>query len=377
MVNSINTIMYNLEILNQKNEKVNHGLSTGEALEYGSDDSVRFDYILGIQNSINTYTSIEDGINYNEAFSTSSDTALSEIKTVTEAIMNEVIKANTDTTSTSDKEIIASQIEDYSNTLLNLANSSINGQYLFSGENTNIEPFVKDETTGIISYQSDNSLKTINVEKNKYTNQGANGIDVFYYVNQTAELNDSFTFSSNEIVLDEDGNEWKLMDSDSDGVEDGLFLNGDISSSSISVVNNTDGTFDATNTSSLQLEVKHSIFDDLSTLTNALRLEDNSGNTITEDEAKLLLSSIQEDLDLAYDSQNISHSIVGTRTNTISNYSEIIQSKLINLAVLENEYASADLTALAIDAQSLENTYTALYSTINRVNSLSLVQYLN
>lgn len=377
MVNSINTIMYNLDILNERNTKVNYGLTTGESLQYGSDDAVKFDYILSIQNDIKTYTSIEDGINYTSAFSTSSDTALSDIKLTTEAIITEVIKANTDTTSVEDREIIASQVEDYMNTLFTLANSDIDDQYLFSGVNTDVQPFVLDETTGVISYESDNSLKSINVEQNKYVDQGVNGIDVFYYVNQTVEDSDTFTFSSNEIVLDEDGNEWKLMDSDGDSIMDGLFLNADISSSSISVTDNLDGTYDATNTSSLQLEVNHSVFDDLSDLTNALRLEDSDGNTITEDEASSVLSSVQEKLSLAYNSQNVSHSIVGTRTNTISNYSEIIQSKITNLEVLENEYASADLTSLAVEAQSLENTYTALYSTINRVNSLSLVQYLN
>lgn len=377
MVNSINTIIYNLDILNEQNTKVNQGLSTGEALQYGSDDSIKFDYILSVQSEIKTYTAIEDGINYTSAFSTSSDTALSDIKSTTESIVTEAIKANTDTTSVDEKEIIASQIEDYMNTLFTLANSNIDNQYLFSGENTDVQAFVLDETTGVISYESDNSLKSINVEQNKYVNQGVNGIDVFYYTDQTIEDSDTFTFQSNEIILDEDGNEWKLMDSDGDLIMDGLFLNADITSSSISVVDNGDGSFDATNTSSLQLDVQHSIFDDLTNLTNALRLQDSDGNTITEDEANTTISSVQEKLNLAYSSQNISHSIVGTRTNTISNYSEIIQAKLTNLTILENEYASADLTALAVEAQSLENTYTALYSTINRVNSLSLVQYLN
>ena len=40
-------------------------------------------------------------------------------------------------------------------------------------------------------------------------------------------------------------------------------------------------------------------------------------------------------------------------------------------------YSAADLTALAIESQSLESTYTALYSTINKVNNLSLVKCYN
>ena len=40
MVNSISAIKYNLSILNERNSKVNTAMGTGEALEYGSDNSV-------------------------------------------------------------------------------------------------------------------------------------------------------------------------------------------------------------------------------------------------------------------------------------------------------------------------------------------------
>lgn len=309
MVSSIDSIMYNLNQLNEKNAKVTYSLSSGNALEYGSDDSIRYDYILSIQNSISSYESISDNLSYSNAFNTASDTALSEIKTATESILAELIKANTDTTAQSEKEIIAEQISAYKTTIYNLANSSTDNQYLFSGANTDIQPFVIDDTTGTVTYMSDDSTKTINVEKALYSKQGVNGEDVFFYENE-------------------------------------------------------DGT-----TSSL--------FDLLDEIVNALNLVDSDGNIITEDEASSILSSAQDNLNNAYDSINIAHALLGTRTNTIENYQSSIETKLTNLMVLEEEYASADLTSLAVEAQSLENTYTALYSTINRVNSLSLVNFLN
>lgn len=377
MISSIDSIMYNLNILNERNEKVNYGLSTGEALQYGSDDSMQFNYILGIQNDTSTYTAIQEGIDYSSAFSSSSDSALSEIKTATESIISEIIKANTATTSQEGRESIALEIEGYKELLFSLANTQSNDEYLFSGINSDTQSFTMDDVTGEISYESDNSLKSINVEENRYVSQGANGIDVFYYTDDNVENTDTFTFTSNEIIIDEDNNQWKLMDSDSDGVDDALFLNGDLSSSSMSFTTNADGSYTATNSTGTSLEVKHSIFDDLDELINALNLQDSSGNTITSDEASNILSDSSDKLNNAYDSQNIAHSLIGSRTNSIDTFSSIVQSKLSNLAILENEYAGADLTALAVDAQALENTYTALYSTINRVNDLSLVKYLS
>ncbi len=376
MVKSVDRMMYNINILNEQNNKVNNGLSTNDALEYGSDDSIRYDYLTGVQSDIRTYESISETINYNKVFNTSSDSTLDDIKSDTDAIIGELIKANTSTVNEDGLLIISEQIESYKDSLLTLANTSVNGEYLFSGVNTQTESFEVD-SEGNITYQSDNSIKTLNVEKNKYVPQGVNGIDVFYYTNQTITPSDNFTFEENEIILDESGNQWQLMDSDLDGTMDGLFLDGDITSSSLPVIDNTDGTFSATNSLSNDFEIKHSIFDDLNLIVAALKGEDLEGNSIASGEVDSILNETIENINLAYDSQLVAHSLVGTRTVTINNYLDIVDSKKTNLEVLEKEYGQADLTELAIKAQALENTYTALYSTINRVNSLSLVNYLS
>lgn len=376
MINTIDSIMYNLSLLNERNSKVTYSMSSGEALENGSDDASKYDYILGLQQDLNTYNAIDERVSNATIFNTANDSALSQIKSNTETILSEVIKANTSTTSDDDKVVIAEQISGYKDLLLDLANETTNGEYLFSGTNTTTQPFVVDETTGQISYESDNSLKSLNVEKNKYVSQGVNGIDIFYYTNETAENGETLTFSENEIMLDSDGNEWKLLDTNNDGTNDGLYLNGDENSTMLVITANGDGTYDVTNTENSTLESKHSFFDDLDELINALNKVDSSGNSITSDEVNNVLNTIQDKLNTAYDSQNISHSIVGARTNNINTYQDIVQSKITNLTILNEEYASADLTALAVESQALENTYTALYSTINRVNKLSLVNYL-
>ena len=90
-----------------------------------------------------------------------------------------------------------------------------------------------------------------------------------------------------------------------------------------------------------------------------------------------LLSSLLTNLQTGYDYTNLAHSKLGTRNSTIDNYETIDQTKLTNFNVLKEEYSGADMTKLAVESQSLQNTYTALYSTINKINSLSLVNYLN
>ena len=233
MVSSINTIMYNLELLNERNSKVTYGLSSNKALDQGSDDSIKYDYLLSVQNNLNTYTSIQDRIELSSTYNTFSDTTTSDIKTAMESVNTDIIKALNDTVSSDDKLIIANEVEQLKDTLFSLVNDSSNGEYLFAGNNTDTIPFVKDDVTGQISYESDYSNKKVNVERNQYSAQGINGIDLIYYTNASASSGETLDFTSNNIILDEDGNEWKILDNDNDGTYDGLYLNGDSSSTSI------------------------------------------------------------------------------------------------------------------------------------------------
>lgn len=261
--------------------------------------------------------------------------------------------------------------------MYSLANSSVNGQYLFSGKSSTVQSFQKDETTGQISYVASNDNKTVNVETNNYATQGLNGIELLYYTNQTAQSGEDLTFDENEIILDKDGNQYKLLDTNNDGSFDGLYLNGDSTNSPLSITDNGDGTFTTTNSGTSPLESKHSIFDDLDQIINALKQQDSNGNSITEDDANTILSNSLDKIKTGYDTMNVSHAKLGTRTSSIENYESIVTAKLTNFNILQENYSGADLTALAVESQSLESTYTALYSTINKINNLSLVKYLS
>lgn len=377
MVSSINTIMYNLSLLNSRNEKVTYGLSSREALQNGSDNSTQYNQILSVNNSVNSYSSILERIQLSDSYNTTSDTATASIKDSLDSAKSLVLKATTATTNSDGKESIANELEALKDTIYSLSNSTVNNQYLFSGKSTTTQPFVKDETTGKISYVSSNDNKTVNVETNTYNTQGINGIELLYYTNETAQTNEDLTFNENEIILDENGNQYKLLDTNNDGSFDGLYLNGDSSNTPLSITDNGDGTFTTTNTGTTALESKRSIFDDLDEIINALKQQDSNGNAISEDEANTILSTSAEKIDNVYDNANLAHSQLGIRTASIENYESIVQSKVTNFKLIQESVGAADLTALAVESQALENTYTALYSTINKVNNLSLVKYLD
>lgn len=195
-----------------------------------------------------------------------------------------------------------------------------------------------------------------------------------HYTQSTAATNETLVFDEKNIIFDESGNKWTLQDSNSDGEFDSLYSEN--STTSLAVTNNNNGTFRVINTEDETLSSKYSYFNDIDELINALKYQDVDGNTISSDEMDEILDEALEKFQTAYDNLNLSHANLGARVSSIENYSDLVQAKITHYSILEVEFASADLTKLAVESQSLENTYAALYSTISKTSSLSLVNYL-
>lgn len=128
----------------------------------------------------------------------------------------------------------------------------------------------------------------------------------------------------------------------------------------------------------LILESKHNMFndlDDLITTLNGKSLTDGV-TPITEAEQNDIIRLMLDKVKAAFDAVNIAHSKVGSRNKIIEDASVNISAKITNFNILSLENGQADLTKVALEAKALELTYTALYSTISKMNNLSLVNFL-
>lgn len=377
MVNMNSQLLYQLSVLNEQNTKVTAQLSSGKELEVGSDDSKLYGYILGLEEDIKVYSGIEEQIEKTLIFNDSSDSLISEIKTNMEAVISEVLTALNDTTDATTKASMSENLGNIKETIFNFLNEEIDGTYLYSGKEANTTPFEMD-SDGNVDYVGSLDYKTTIVDKSLYKEQGVTGMDLMYYTQSSAANTETLSFSDGQRIVDSDNNEWIFLDQDNDGsVEtDFIYLNGDTNTSISVASSGTPTTYTLTNNQDVTLDVKQSYFDDLDEIINALAGLDTSGNTITEAEADVVLSDSLEKMDMSYDSINYSHSILGGRNSSFDSYSTSMSAKLTNYNIFYSEFASADLTTAALEAQSLESTYSALYSTISKVNSLSLVNYL-
>jgi len=397
MINTSQQMIYRLEALNNAQSRISYQLSTGKELQNGSDDSVKFNRLISIDDKIRRFEGIEDQINKTAVQNTVADSSVSEIKLFMESIKVELIKANTETTTDEGKKSIAKNLEGIKENLLDLANSRVDGAYIFAGSDSTVRPFVKD-SNGKVSYEGDSKLRNIAVDEGSYRERGVNGFDMMMYPSDSALSNEGLTFSSRDRIIDQSGFEWIPQDVNGNFKGDASFdetntaqlvrfdLSGNETVQTLSVTangttpetwttENVGNGFDSS-TQGIKLEAKTLIFDIIDDAVNTLNGLGLDGQSTTSDILDQNIDSILDSFDEAYDAVNIAHSDLGARNKVFEISLESVQARLTQYNILSLEIGAADLAKVAVESKALELTFSALYTTINKTNELSLVNFI-
>ena len=372
---SLNSTTYRLGNLDNYQAKLNFQMG-GSKLQFGSDDSVTFGRLTHTEDKIKTQKGIVEQIERADVLNKTSDTAMKEVKLLLEKIKaEELIKANTSTTSIEGLEAIAGVIEGYKQNLFNLANTQTEGQYVFAGSDASVKPFSMDPS-GKVTYNGDADLRKIAVDEGSYRERGINGIDAFFYVADSASKGATLTFKAGDRITDQDGKEWvfdnvaTLTKTNWDGSTQTLVVTPPVAPATeyTTTVPNTDGT---------KFEARRNMFDMLDEAISSLRGLDSAGNpTLTYEDRRAGISKAIDESTKAYDTAVIAHSELGAKNKTFEVSKERAESKITQLSILEKELGNSNLTEVATELKALEISYTALYSTINRTFELSLTNFL-
>ena len=386
MINQTDQTLFRLANLNAEQTRISYQMATGKKIDNGSEDASAYSREIFVDDRIRTYEGIKYQVERTTAQNNVSDSTIGEMKKLFELVKTELIKANSDTTSDEGRKAIALNIAGIKENLLDLANTQVEGEYLFSGSDTSVKPF--DNENGAIVYQGDNISRKIAVDDGSYRERGVNGYDVMTYPSSTATKDEALIFKTDDVIIDQDGSIWKFVEADVSLLppynEDNI-QKYDTSGNSLDVkeiTSNDEGTppiytIDPIDTvDGTKFEARSSVFDLLDTITNALNKQDSSGSPITDIEASDILNESQDAFSDSYDALNVSHSKLGSRNQMFELSLERVTAKLTQYNILSQEIGAADLAAVAIESKSLEITYTALYSTIQQTNELSLVNFL-
>lgn len=390
MISNTTEMQFRLDDLNKEQRRISYQMSTGRNLENGSDDSKAFSREVYIQDKINLYEGIQEQITKTDAQNKSSDSVMTEIKNLLTYTKTEIQKALNDTSDSTAKEAIATNLEGVKKNLFALVNEEMGGEYLFSGSNSTVKPFSMDND-GNVTYNGDGYLRRVATEDNEYRDRGISGFDAIMYSSNTAYKGDKLQFDTSERVIDQDGNEWKLSVTNSPATGDGILTRYDKDGNPTTDTKTVTRLEEATSTSYAKyeltdslsqdgqvLEAKHNIFEDLDNTILALRGQRSDGAAVADEaEARRLLSEQFENMGEAFDGANVGHAKLGGRNQVFETSLERVNSKITQFNILQQEVAGADLSKVAMEAKALEITFTAMYSTINRMNQLTLVNYIN
>jgi flagellar hook-associated protein 3 FlgL len=398
-------------------------MASGDKIDLGSDDAMIHAEVVNIQDKIRVTDSLKLQLSKTEAMNTVADKNMAEFKNVLDLINQDILKGLNSGMTRSDKLALATNLEGMRGNLLDLTNTHVDGEYIFSGSDTTQKTMIKDSNfvnNGQVEFEGDGFLRKVAVQPGSYRDRGVTAYDVSHYTSSRALVGENFTFSAGERIIDEDGFEWKVMDAsgvpynkDDGGATSPNFLqkfdhNGKLVDNSlypeakIPIISTTaaveatatnqatqetytiqviGGTAAGQQPDSRVFEAKHNYFDDINILINAYKghstkLDGTKGPVIQDN---LVDDTIRTQLEISnkqFDATNIGHGELGGRNKVFELANEKIVAQETHYNILMKETNGADMAKLAMESKALDLTYQALFSTISKMNDMSLVKFV-
>lgn len=190
------SVKFELGSITEALSKANQVVSTAKRINNLSDDPVGLNQILNIKSFVSNIDQLGRNIDMGKTWITVGESALNNVQDLlTEAKALCVQMAN-DTVSGSERRAAAETAQNMLEELISLANTEVNGRYVFAGSDTDNMPF---DSSG--NYSGDNNPFTLKIGKNATIQVGSDGEAVF-----KASGNDLFqTFS--DLVAALQGND--------------------------------------------------------------------------------------------------------------------------------------------------------------------------
>ncbi len=130
--------------LNKKLFDVNKQIASGVNIQYAYDDIRTFTDTMRLDNEITILGQIKSSSDNGYKISDQSDVILTEFEDKLSRIRPLMIQSANDTNSDESRNAIAKELRAIESNLRDLANSSINGKYLFSGSALDVQPISDD-----------------------------------------------------------------------------------------------------------------------------------------------------------------------------------------------------------------------------------------
>ncbi len=182
-----------------KLNKLTAQVSSGQKIQNSYEDSAVYADILRFNSQENELAGIKERSTQAKSLTDASDSALSEFTQTLRDFQTKLIAASNATMNSDNYEAIATELEEQKKHMISLANTQMNGQYLFSGSATNTKPIDNEGRY----HGNDNALMTL-VGDGIKIQSNVDGQSLFLgddqHINKTVQTNVKLT---NQISEDE------------------------------------------------------------------------------------------------------------------------------------------------------------------------------
>ncbi|WP_457746310.1 flagellin N-terminal helical domain-containing protein [Sulfurimonas sp.] len=177
----VTTSMYYDSIYGTNNHKltkelfdVNKQIASGIKIQYASDDVRTFTETMRLDNEVTVLGQVKKSTESGYKVADQSDIVLNEFSTSLDRMETLLIQAANETNSNESLDAIANELRGLEEHFKGLANTSINGQYLFSGSAVDTKPIAADG-----SYRGNDSSMNAFVGSNNQQQYNLSGAELF------------------------------------------------------------------------------------------------------------------------------------------------------------------------------------------------------
>jgi flagellar hook-associated protein 3 FlgL len=189
-----------MQDINTKIAVLQNQISTGKKVAVPSDDSVSFSEIALQKDLSSRLDQYSKNINMAQQRLSTEDNAIGQTLTVLTRIQEISTQSQNDTYSATDRQAMAVEIQNLSDTILTFANTKhSDGSALFGGFKADGEAFVRNQD-GSVSYNGDSNHVSTVLNETSSLVMNANGDDLFMSINQKGGVKKSVFESINSML---------------------------------------------------------------------------------------------------------------------------------------------------------------------------------
>lgn len=184
--------------------KTRERITSGRDLLQAEDDPVRAVRARELEKTLAAGEQFARNTDHAEQRLALEESIIGEVENVLQRVRELAVQAANDSLNPADREIVATELEERYNELLDLANSrDSNGEYLFAGTRTETMPF--QLSAGTVTYQGDNEQRRLQLSETRQVAVSDSGQELFMAIpkgNGTFEVSHDAASNTGSGVID-------------------------------------------------------------------------------------------------------------------------------------------------------------------------------